>query len=42
MKRPVHSSIRNLLGGLALALGLVANTPAQQPIKLRMTIWSAN
>jgi multiple sugar transport system substrate-binding protein len=42
MKRPVHSSIRNLLGGLALALGLVATAPAQQPVKLRMTIWSAN
>src|SRR5258706_5910508 len=34
--------IRALLGGLTLALGLVANAPAQQPVKLRMTIWSAN
>jgi multiple sugar transport system substrate-binding protein len=38
--RPLR--LRTLLGGLALALGLVAHAPAQQPVKLRMTIWSAN
>jgi multiple sugar transport system substrate-binding protein len=42
MNRPASPRIRTLLGGLALALGLVANAPAQQPVKLRMTIWSAN
>ncbi len=42
MNRPAIPRIRTLLGGLTLVLGLVANAPAQQPVKLRMTIWSAN
>ena len=42
MNQTVFPRIRTLLGGLALALGLMANTAAQQPVKLRMTIWSAN
>ena len=42
MNRSAPLVIRTLLGGLTLALGLVANAPAQQPVKLRMTIWSAN
>lgn len=45
MNRPASLGLRTVLGGLmglTLALGLVANAPAQQPVKLRMTIWSAN
>lgn len=42
MNRPAAPRLRNLLGGLAVALGLLASAQAQQPVKLRMTIWSAN
>jgi multiple sugar transport system substrate-binding protein len=39
---PKTPSFRAVLGGLALALGLASAASAQTPVKLRMTIWSAN
>jgi len=34
--------LRSIVAGLALSLGLLAGAMAQAPVKLRMTIWSAN
>lgn len=42
MHRSTKSFLKTLLGGLVLGLGLASNAVAQQPVKLRMTIWSAN
>lgn len=42
MNRIIINRARTLIGVLGLTLGFATNASAQVPIKLRMTIWSAN
>jgi len=42
MSKHTNFPLRSIVVGLALSLGLLADAMAQAPVKLRMTIWSAN